>query len=164
MRDIAIDQTPVASRTAPWPARPADMHLRLWPEHTQSGDSFNASFRYRMQGQSCVHGVRVERKRRNIPLTHAQYRFWDELRTELVLTPRQDHWHLWTGMTVMPTTIDQPNRVAWDQSHVFFFLRNQTQGRWEIVIDQHYDAFSHLGRWAEHPNYLDWRMNGQNPL
>lgn len=64
----------------------------------------------------------------------------------------------------MPTTIDRPSHTAWDQSHVFFLLRNQTRGRWEIVIDQHYDDFSHQGRWVEHQNYLDWRMSGQTPL
>ena len=164
MRDIQIDQREIRSRTEPWPARPADMHLRLWPDHVGNGDSFTASFRYRMLGQSCVHAVRVERWRRNIPLTPAQYHFWDALRTELVLTPRQDRWHLWTGMTLMSTTIDQPREIRWDQSHVFFLLRNVTQGSWELVVDHHYDDFSHTGRWQEHQNYLDWRMAGQNPL
>jgi hypothetical protein len=164
MLDIEIDQKEIVSKTPVWPQQPAEMYVRFWPDSWQGGNSFNSVFRYRLGTQRMEHVVRIERWRREVPLTPAQYRLWDSLRTELVLTPRTDQWHVWTGMTLLPQTIDRPNDQRWDQSHVFFIIRNQTKGRWEHLVDQHYNTISFRGHWNETQHYLDWKMTSRNPI
>jgi len=164
MLDIDIDQQEVVSKTPVWRQQPTEMYVRFWPDSWQGGNSFNSVFRYKICTERVEHTVRFERWRREVPLTPAQYQLWDSLRTELVLTPRTDKWHVWTGMTILPQNIDRPDDQRWDQSHVFFIIRNQTRGQWELVVDQHYNTISFTGHWAEHQQYLDWRMTSRNPV
>jgi hypothetical protein len=164
MLDIDIDQREIRSKTPVWTGQPTEMYVRFWPQAWQSGNNFNAVFRYRQGPVRTEHPVRFERWRREVPLTPAQYRLWDGLRTELVLTPRTDQWHVWTGMTQMPADIDRPNDQRWDQSHVFFAIRNQSTGTWQHIVDQHYNTKSFHGHWKETQQYLDWQMTSRNPV
>lgn len=164
MLDIEIDQRIVTSKTPVWHQQPAEMYLRFWPDSWQAGNTFNSVFRYRQGTQRSEHQVRFERYRRSVPLTPAQYKLWDALRTELVLMPKQDEWHLWTGMTQMPLSIDRPQDQSWDQSHIFFAIRNQSRGKWQHIVDQHYNTVSYSGHWYEHDQYLDWKITSRNPV
>lgn len=161
LREFYMEDTP-SSRGAVWTKTPTKMYIRFWPQNDRD-PSFNAIFRYNQGTERTDVDVHFSRTRANIPLTSRQMRMWDNIRTELALAHVYD-WSVWVGMAQQPReNLNQVSRL-WDQNHVFFVLRNNSNNLWGDVVSFHYETVSYRGHWKETEQYRDWQMTSRDPV
>lgn len=149
--------TKTISRTGIWVDQPTKMYLRLWPIANYN-QSFQAMFRYQSGPVLREHQVKVYPRKNDLPLTSAQYRLWDKLRTELALDPLGFDAQIYIGMTVLPDDLATAAN-QWDQSHVFFIIVDRDSREYRMVISYHFDSITYAGQWRKGKGYQDWIMN-----
>jgi hypothetical protein len=158
IREIIDNNQPDMPRGKIWPSQPTDMFLRVWPQWDRS--NFAGRFRYKSQGVIQEWPVRFHSQHGLIPMNSAQYRLWDEARTEMALGNFVEPQRVWVGMTQWPNTTD------WNQDHLFLMI-GPKQDPWSgIVIGLHFDSIMYPGAWRKNKDagYKDWGFNSKGAI
>jgi hypothetical protein len=158
IREMILNDQPDMPRGEPWPEQPREMFLRVWPQWDRS--NFGARFRFRLQGVTQEWPVRFYSQHNQVPMNSAQYRLWDETRTEIALSDLTDPHRVWVGMAQWPNTTD------WNQDHLFLMVGPRTDPWSGVVISLHSDTVMYPGGWKKDRDngYRDWGFDSRRPI
>lgn len=158
IRALIDNSEPDMPRGQPWAEQPREMFLRVWPQWDRS--NFAGRFRYRLQGHQQEWPVRFHSQHNQVPMNTAQYRLWDEARTEIALSPSTEPQRVWVGMTQWPNTTD------WNQDHLFLIIGPRTDPWSGVVLSLHYDTRMYQGGWKKNRDngYRDWGFDSRRPV